>query len=275
MEQQDINIIDESSLLGYRDSLGEPMPSPVVVINPEVTLGELLGSHATTVQQHSSGVRNQAKEYFGISELSIILLAAALYSLCFYRYRVVAGEIIKSIFYPNIAQRLASGKDINVTIYTRISSWLIITFIAIFVYGTFAKGAELGVGYEMILPILFGTTLAYGLWRRIILLLIAYLGYDSSLRREVIFYDNLVKSAWMPLFGVLSLLTISDGQKSSIIVEYMGYITLCAMLLHQIITQNKIFKSKGLSFFQYILYLCSTELLPISFVTTIITRQLG
>lgn len=261
----------------YVISEGQFVSSPILEVSIEKgSLDSLFGSKARLVTAKSvAGAGVDGDHYYGVSEFSIVILAFLLYSLLLTMYRGVALYIFKALFYSYVATKLEQTHDVNVVRYMKFGGFIFYLYLAILVYGFVSDIFDNSFSRELLLPAIFVGILIYALWRRLILLLIAYLASNSVIATRIIFHDNLSKSALVLLLAPISLLSLSQVSPFEQIVEYIGVSLIVGMIIHLLFKQIVTFNSLNVSFFQLILYLCATEFIPISSIYVIITRFLG
>lgn len=217
---------------------------------------------------------NISDQYYGISEFGIIMATLTIYIVTVYLYRNIIVDVIKSTIYLYVAQKNEDNIDSNLSNYIRVAHVLFYIFIAIFLYGLLPDNFSPPFNPELLLPGIVVATLLYLSFRKLAMIAIRYISNNKPLYQTTMLYNRLYKSAWILLFAPISLFSLSSIGVASSVVEYIGIALLLCVIIQQFVRLRLTFKVENISLFQYILYLCTTEFLPISFIVVTITREL-
>ncbi|MDE6482715.1 MAG: DUF4271 domain-containing protein [Rikenellaceae bacterium] len=239
-------------------------------------LTDVLGDAAVTV----SFVPREAGPAMPVAppvyDIVVAMTLIVLYTRMLYLYKPLLPSVFKAKFYSYTARVLAESLDVNIIKLTDMSSALLILSLApalCAIAGSYGLGGESYGVSDHIMPIALGAVVLVALWRRLVTGIVRGASKSYLFFEALRLNDKLTFCFWGLVITPITALTAFVPHDMFMVLRYAIMAALVLMVLHHTIELTKLFIRWRVSFLQYILYLCMVELLPISFIITVIQKS--
>lgn len=260
----------ESSLL-YRGQSGDVRPDKSWLLHGARSSAEVWGagsSVSTEMQPRGPVVRmEQGPEPWQTSVVMVVLICFYCYIL--YRFRRDMMSCLKNIGNTEDTLTLMEGQGADFIYFLRsgmalavlggaslVMAWLEIQLPGIKSYYLFAGAAV--------------AFLAIVLYRRIAFAVMKWLTDDKGAFQEVTFINRIDITFIAVFYTPLAIIIGVSGR-----LFELGMVVLSGLIVYHFIALYKYFRLRSFSKLQWILYLCTVEILPVSFIIALAVRKSG
>ncbi len=257
---------------------------------PLYTAGDTIPAKQTDIQgifgteaqllPHSSHSL-QSPEAVGSFEEEVVLYSSAIVLFLFYclmvrRYGYIIPVLFKSVFYKRSSMKLKDSLDVNISDMLTLGTLLFLLCLSVIVYT--ALGNMGGFDHSPLLALWFipGMLVALGgvcLFRALFHVTAGWLGNKKTFLHEIRFYNKIRFTFWSVWLTPLVLLCCFTPPHLFQYTIYIILFSLVILLIQHIIELYQLFIREKISFLQYILYFCTVELLPVSFLIVYTLRE--
>ena len=238
-------------------------------------LDDVLGEAAVTVPFEPREAEPRMPVAPPVYDIVVAMTIMVLYTRMLYLYKPLLPSVFKAKFYSYTARVLAESLDVNIIKLTDMSSLLLVLSLApalCAIAGSYGLGGERYGVSDHIMPIALAAVAIVALWRKLVV------GIVRGASKSYMFFEALRLNDKLT-FCFLGLIvtpvvavTAFVPHDMFMVLRYAIMAALVLMVLHHTIELTKLFIRWRVSFLQYILYLCMVELLPISFIITVIQK---
>lgn len=260
----------ESSPL-HKVRSGEVLPDTAWILHGARSSAEVWGagsSVSTEIQPRGPVVRmEQGPEPWQTSVVMVVLICFYCYIL--YRFRRDMMSCLKNIGNTEDTLTLMEGQGADFVYFLRsgmvlavlggaslVMAWLEIQLPGIKSYYLFA-GAVVAF-------------MAIVLYRRIAFAVMKWLTDDKGAFQEVTFINRIDITFIAVFYTPLAIIIGVSGR-----LFELGMVVLAGLLVYHFIALYKYFRLRSFSKLQWILYLCTVEILPVSFIIALAVRKSG
>ena len=272
---------ESSTLLQHIDSL-EGVDTHGVLIEFESITSVLGDSAKVLYTSHGEELANQSNQpaTTGLSEhifsisISFILVLFYAYFVSYHKKSILV--VLKSATYSDSAHRIEAISDKNIEKAIRDSAYM---FPVVVAYGcTILANSFLSDTYDYNIIIVFTLVLTMlvllSIYKLVLTNSIAYISSNKSLQIQIKLGSQIAKFVSITiLFPITMLLSFTDISSSYILMGIL-LIIITFLTINSILTLFNIFRRENISFLEYILYLCTLEFIPISFLYVYSSRYL-
>ena len=243
------------------------------------TLIKLFGSDAIRLYNSAAvntGVTDNQPEQIA-SGIIVILLFVAYISMI-YRHRRTISDLfkifsLKDYMYKVVAQAGTSFKHLCIWSHTTAVLAIIISVVRVDAQFGFIK-INAPISQQWLVPIVAAVAflLFISICRNVLLKIIGFVTGKAdfirklNIQNDVLFTIAVVTTTPSIILGIMS---------SGIFFQTFAIITIISLIINALIFTRqslKIFLDKKISIFQWFLYLCGVEIMPLSFVIALILR---
>ena len=231
----------------------------------------LLHTSATATDERKVNELPQEIVLFG-STIVLFLL----YCLLLRRYGYIVPLLFKSVLYKRSAMKLNDSLDVNISDMLTLGTTLFLLCLSMIAYATVQYFGGFENAPAAALWFIPGTMAALGgicLFRFLFHAAAGWLGGGRAFLHELRFYNKIrftFWSVWLTPLVLLCCFTPPDLFRYTIYIVAVG---LGILLIQRIAELYQLFMKEKVSFLQYILYFCTVELLPVSFLIVYAWRR--
>lgn len=226
---------------------------------------EIFG-HTSTLQ-HSTPLQitdsNNLESSIWMMVLSFLMLC--FYLIILYRFKRTIIEVIKTIFSSNKSIEIIDNQSVDRHRFFLVSSILVIFNVTIIL----TKFIESYIDYETywIALAVIGSLIIIWVYAMLIILMCRIMSRNNGFFGKLIAHDNLQMTfIWLITTPLAVIIGFAD------FIQPILFLPLVACVVLYIVRQYYFFKFHGFGFLQWILYLCTVEILPISYIWTLLVR---
>ena len=239
-------------------------------------LTEVFGDRVVTVPFVSCADKAEKPSASSVYDIVAAMVLMVLYTRMLYLYKHLIPSVFKAKFYSYTARVLTESFDVNIVKLTNMSSWLLglSTAIALCALaGSYGIGGERYGLSDHMMPIALAAVAIVALWRKIVVGIVRGASMSYMFFEALRLNDRFTFSFWGLVITPLVAVTAFVSNEMFIVLRYAVIALFVLMVLHYTVELTKLFIRWRVSFLQYILYLCMVELLPISFIVTVIQKS--
>lgn len=250
---------------------GEARPDTLWLLRPAKSAADVWGAGSSVsveMQPRGPVVRmEQGPEPWQTSVVMVVLICFYCYIL--YRFRRDMMSCLKNIGSTEDTLTLMEGQGADFVYFLRsgmalavlggaslVMAWLEIQLPGIKSYYLFA-GAVVAF-------------LAIVLYRRVAFAMMKWLTDDKGAFREVTFINRIDITFIAVFYTPLAIIIGVSGR-----LFELGMVVLAGLVVYHFIALYKYFRLRSFSKLQWILYLCTVEILPVSFIIALAVRKSG
>lgn len=244
-----------------------------------VSLFDIMGPHATllTTERGSAMAKKSTNYLQNAYDIIMILVIVVIYTRLIYLHKNLIPTIFKAEFYSYSATTLMDSFDVNVTKFIKWANVMFILSVSLFVYSlcidTFSDAPA--IVRSNLLPGVALLMLMYILWRKTTNAIIRNISGNSPFFDKIEFNNSLTFSFWAIIFTPLVLASAFAPSPLFYSLRYIMIAVLSIAVLQHTVELFRLFLKQKVSFIQYILYFCTVELLPISFVIVLTYKKIS
>jgi len=239
-------------------------------------LTDALGETVVTVPSGPRAAETARSMAPPIYDIVAAMTLTMLYARMLYLYKPLLPSVFKAKFYSYTARVLAESLDVNIIKLADMSSSLLVLSLATALcaiersYGLWS--GNYGVSAHL-MPMTLAAVTIVVLWRKSVISIVRGASKSHMFFEALRLNDKLTFCFWGLVMPPLIALTAFVPNDMFMTLRYVIMAALVLMVLHHTIELTKLFIRWRVSFLQYILYLCTVELLPISFIVTVIQKS--
>lgn len=240
-----------------------------------VGLNDVFGETAVTVPFEPRAAEPHRPVAPPVYDIVAAMVITVLYARMLYLYKSLIPSVFKAKFYSYTARVLAESLDVNIIKLTDMSSLLLVLSLApalCAIAGAYGIGGDRYGVADHIMPIALAAVVLVALWRKTVVGIVRGASKSYMFFEALRLNDRLTFCFWGLVITPLVAMTAFVPQEMFTVSRYAVTAALVLMALHHTIELTKLFIRWRVSFLQYILYLCMVELLPISFIVTVIRK---
>ena len=242
------------------------------VIPEEVDLKSMFGNRAEFVTETGKESRFEKLSIRldgHIYDTSIALVILVLYAFILTVYRNVIPVIFNAWFYRYSANKIMESLDINIDRVFTLSNILFLFSLSAFLsslvkYWFFEQLPE-GVGSHLF-SLILGIVILLILYRIMMQYIVRYLSGSEVFFAKLRFYNRLTFTFGALVFTPLVLLCCFVPSGVFIYFKYVVIVAFLLLFVQYAVQQCRLFVEEKVSFLQYILYFCTVEIIPVSFI---------
>lgn len=242
----------------------------------EVSIKEFFGEEAVVVEYPTNQSVTDRAELVPLGyDIAAVIIMFVVYMIMLARYKHLIPTVIKAKFYGYTTRMLLESLDVNIVKLTGLSIFLLLMSLSMalsVIVRTYDLVAMPDAVSEHLLPLSMGVVLLVTLWRRLIVRIIRSFSRAKGFFEMLDFSERLTFAFWGFWMAPVVVACVFASSDFHSVERYLIMGTVAAMVLHHIIELTKLFIRQRVSFLQYILYLCTVELLPISFIVTVLQK---
>lgn len=239
-------------------------------------LREVFGRDATmcAVEQSDSvcGGAGLVPMYY---DMAMAFVLVVIYSRMVYHYKQLMSTVFKAKFYSYTARMISESLDVGIVKLTDTASLLLVLSMILALTSTARYYGVSGLPDILcahFMPVVAVVMVVVILWRKMLISVISSFSRAKTFFEAYRFNQRLTFSFWGLIMAPLVLLTAFLPKELFGVVHYVVAAVFVLMAIHYLVEVTKLFIRVRVSFLQYILYLCMVELLPISFIITVVQK---
>lgn len=256
---------------------------PVLIPHFEtVSLATLLGEEAvsitTTPAPRHLKTETNNDAYFDFGYQSVLLLVFILYNIVLIRFGSVSRNLFKATLKNNYIDKFITEKSINVQIFLGFTA-IIGTLSAIIVACDLPRILDMripdvfNIDGRIMLPVMTVVALlALTIYKRLLCKIIGAFSSDRYFAEDLIMMRRVFNAIYSMVLTPLIFIGSFTTERVSLVIYVIAATYLVISLLSYIIKMKKIFITKKVSTLQWFLYLCTVEVLPLSFLLLLLLR---
>ena len=244
----------------------------------QVDVRELFGPQARLL--HTSATANDGGEVNDLPQ-EIVLFGSTivlflLYCLLIRRYGYIVPLLFKSVLYKRSAMKLNDSLDVNISDMLALGTVLFLLCLSAMAYSVTLHLGGFENAPAAALWFMPGAMAALGgisLFRFLFHAAAGWLGGGRTFLHEIRFYNKIRFTFWAVWLTPLVLLCCFTPPNLFQYTIYIAAFGLGILLIQRIAELYQLFMKEKVSFLQYILYFCTVELLPVSFLMVCAWRR--
>ncbi len=209
-------------------------------------------------------------------DIAMAFVIVIIYSRMIYYYKQLMPTVFKAKFYSYTARMISESLDVGLVKLTDTASLLLTLSVVLALTSAARYYGVRGLPDMMcahFMPVVALVTVAVVLWRKMLVSVISSFSRAKTFFEAYRFNQRLTFSFWGLIMAPLVLVTAFLPKELFDIAHYAVAGAFMLMATHYLVEVTKLFIRVRVSFLQYILYLCMVELLPISFIITVVQKS--
>lgn len=221
---------------------------------PESLFGHSVAGQMVTSSAYPSPIEIPHSQWY---QQSVVLMLFLLYAYVLYRFRDNIGEMFKTMFSGDKTEHMIDSQNINLPAFLRLSTVLFILSVSLLIIVWLREIGVMPIAFYLVIPLI----LVLGLYRGTILRVLEFMSADTAFFEELRYFNKLSLSVIGVIYTPIAMVV---GLNSGMLIA--ASIGLGILIIYHLIRINSFFVSKKVSILLWILYLCTAEVLPVSYL---------